>query len=181
VDDDPQPRVDVPLVEALDGRAGEIFAPPFGAGSGSRMAWYYPVSFQKKLIVALDRMGEYDNYFYHCDYVSDPQTRGTGTHQRLPEREHALAQLGAVFHPAGTQAPLGEPLDIELAAGATRTLELAGPATLHEFQVRVRGTTPRSRESRCRCAGTVRSNRRSTPRSPICSVAASRPNAPAWH
>jgi hypothetical protein len=137
VDDDPQPRIEAPLVQVLDGRAGEIFAPPFGAGSASRMAWYYPVSFQKKLIVALDRMGEYDNYFYHCDYVSDPQTHGAGSRERLPERENALAQLGAVFHPAGTQPLLGDPVDIELAAGATRKLELNGPATLHELQVRV--------------------------------------------
>ncbi|HKP62713.1 MAG TPA: DUF2961 domain-containing protein [Polyangiales bacterium] len=138
VDDDPQPHVDVPLIQALDGRAGEIFAPPFGAGSQSRLSWYYPVSFQKKLIVALDRMGEYDNYFYHCDYVSDAQTHSTGSRERLPEREAALAQLGAVFHPAGTSKLLTDPVDLKLAPNATRTLELAGPATVQEFSVRVR-------------------------------------------
>jgi hypothetical protein len=137
VDDDPRPRVDVPLVEALDGRAGEIFAPPFGAGSASRLAWYYPVSFRKKLIVALDRIGESDAVYYHCDVVPDVPSDKPVSADRLPEREAALQQLTAVFHPAGTHGVLADPLDLELGSGETHQLQLKGPATIHELQIRV--------------------------------------------
>jgi hypothetical protein len=138
VDDDPRPRIDVPLAAVLDGTAGEIFAPPFGAGSPLRMAWYYPVSFRKKLIVALDQVGDFDEVFYQCDVVSDPQSSAPLSAARLDQRELALQQLGAVFHPAGSQPLLHEPVRLSLAAGASQELELSGPATIDELRVRVR-------------------------------------------
>jgi hypothetical protein len=137
VDDDPRPRIDVPLAEAFDGTAGEIFAPPFGAGSPSRLAWYYPVSFRQKLIVALDRLGENDTYFYHCDVVPDESTNDPLPMERLPEREDVQQQLARVFHPAGTHGLLHEPIDIELSAGESQDVQLRGPATIHEFRVRL--------------------------------------------
>jgi hypothetical protein len=137
VDDDPRPRIDVPLAQALDGSAGEIFAPPFGAGSPLRMAWYYPVSFRKKLIVALDQVGDSDEVFYQCDVVSEPPSPEPLSAARLDQRELALQQLGAVFHPAGSQSLLRESARLSLAAGARQQLELSGPATIHELQVRV--------------------------------------------
>ncbi|HKU40573.1 MAG TPA: DUF2961 domain-containing protein, partial [Polyangiales bacterium] len=138
VDDDPKPRIEARLQEVLDGRAGEIFAPPFGAGSPTRMAWYYPVSFEKKLIVAVDRLGELDNIFFQCDYVSDAESRAASSRERLPERDAAFTQLGAVFHPAGTQQLLHGPLALTLAEGESQTVRLRGPATLNELQVQVR-------------------------------------------
>lgn len=138
VDDDPRPRIDVPLAEAFDGRAGEIFAPPFGAGSASRLAWYYPVSFRKKLIVAIDRLGEYDAIYYHCDVVSDHPSDAPLPSARLPERELAQQQLAAVFRPAGTRDLLKEPVAVALSSGAVRELRLDGPATIHELKVRVK-------------------------------------------
>jgi hypothetical protein len=137
VDDEPRPRVDVPLVEALDGRAGEIFAPPFGAGSTSRLAWYYPVTFQKKLIVALDRLGENDFYYFHSDVVSDVPGKPAASRERRPERDAAIAQLEAVFHPSGTPAALSDAIEVKLAPGAVRRVPLTGPGTLQELQVRV--------------------------------------------
>jgi hypothetical protein len=139
VDDEPRPRVDVPLAQAFDGRAGEIFAPPFGAGSPSRLAWYYPVSFRKKLIVAIDRLGDYDAIYYHCDVVSDDPSGDPLPSGRLPERELAQQQLAAVFRPAGTlQLLLDEPVAVTLSSGGLRELSLAGPATIHELKVRVK-------------------------------------------
>jgi hypothetical protein len=139
VDDEPEPLIEVPLAEALDGSAGEIFAPPFGAGSPLRLAWYYPVSFASKLIVALDELGELDNYYYHCDVVqggagSSPAERSP---VRLPERDRALAQLGAIYHPAGDSALLGAREPIALAPGSETVVRRAGPATLHALRVRV--------------------------------------------
>jgi hypothetical protein len=138
VDDDPRPRVDVPLAEAFDGRAGEIFAPPFGAGSPSRLAWYYPVSFRKKLIVAIDRLGDYDAIYYHCDVVSDAPSADALSSGRLPERELAQQQLASVFRPAGTLELLHEPVAVALSSGSLRELHLEGPATIHELKVRLK-------------------------------------------
>jgi Protein of unknown function (DUF2961) len=128
----------VPLAEALDGRAGEIFAPPFGAGSASRLAWYYPVSFRQKLIVAVDRIADYEAVYYHCDVVSDDPSSDPLPRARLPEREAAQQQLASVFRPAGTLPLLEEPAVIALSSGSVRELHVLGPATIHELKVRVK-------------------------------------------
>src|SRR4029077_5007176 len=118
VDDDPKPIVDVLLRSALDGSAGEMFAPPFGVGSVGRMGWYYPVAFQKKLVVALDQLGDLHEYWFHCDAVMsrDPASvvhvdRGT----RAPERDKAKAFLSANAA-AGPHDTLLEPATVQLAA-----------------------------------------------------------------
>jgi hypothetical protein len=138
VDDEPKPRVEVPLVDALSGRAGEIFAPPFGAASPRRFAWYYPVAFHQKLIVAIDGLGTYDEYFYHCDVAfNDAPPAAPLPSTRLPERDRAINQLTAVFQPAGALAPLKPAEAMQLAAGATSTSLLTGPATIQELRVRL--------------------------------------------
>jgi hypothetical protein len=144
VDDDPQPKVDVPLAQAFDGRAGEIFAPPFGAGSEARLAWYYPVSFRKKLIVAVDRIGDYDAVYYHCDVVSDPPSLEPLSKSRLPEREDAQQQLGEVFRPGGTQGLLIDPVEVALSSGSIRQVRLDGPATIDELTVRVKDSAAKT-------------------------------------
>jgi hypothetical protein len=137
VDDEPTPRVDVPLAEALDGRAGEIFAPPFGAGSPRRLAWYYPVAFKHKLIVAIDKLGENDSYFYHCDVVLDrAATTDSLPTARLPERDQATRQLSTTYEPAGLQSLLRDPEQLQLSAAETQQVILDGPATLYELRVR---------------------------------------------
>jgi hypothetical protein len=140
VDDDPIARVDVPLAAALDGSAGEIFAPPFGAGSAHRMAWYYPVAFSQKLIIALDNLGASDNYTYQCDVVPDDMltTLSTGPRERLAERDAALNQMSDRFHPAGDVRLLHDPNQITLEPDASQTLTVNGPATIQEVRVRVR-------------------------------------------
>jgi hypothetical protein len=133
VDDEPEPLIEERLADVLDGSAGEIFAPPFGAGSSRRMAWYYPLAFQKKLIVAIDKLGEFDEYFYHCDVVheeaafDEPATPA--------QRTRAFAQLAATYHPSGSVDALAPREAIELAADAVRTIELEGPATIAELEL----------------------------------------------
>jgi hypothetical protein len=137
VDDDPQPRVEVPLARAMDGRAGELFAPPFGAGSPRRLAWYYPMAFRHKLIVALDGLGDYDEYFYHCDAaLEDAPSADPLPRERLPERARATSQLGAVFRPVSVLSPLQAEQSLQLDAGASRTVHMNGPATLQELRIR---------------------------------------------
>jgi hypothetical protein len=135
VDDEPTPRIEEPLADVLDGSADEIFAPPFGAGSPRRLAWYYPIAFEHKLIIALDRLGEFDEYFYHCDVVQDavpsyaPATRF--------DRQRAIAQLGSTFHPSGRHAELAPRQEVVMAPGHNHALAIAGPATIHALELRV--------------------------------------------
>lgn len=161
VDDEPVPRLETPLAAAMDGSAGEIFAPPFGAGSSKRLAWYYPVAFQRRLIVALDGLGDNDFYYYQCDAAFDASSfePAPGTlSERVPpeqlppeqlppeplppeglllERRRASEQLVRFGQPGGAPAItlLSEP--IELDAGAARDLQVSGPATLLELTVRL--------------------------------------------
>lgn len=137
VDDDPVPRVEAPLADVLDGRAGEIFAPPFGAGSNERSSWYYPVAFKTKFIAALDELVDDDHYF-HWDVMLDGTPTASASSAPYPtRREAAAAQLGAVYHPVGTLEPIVDARELTLAAHEVRRLELQGPATIGELRVRL--------------------------------------------
>jgi hypothetical protein len=135
VDDEPEPLIEERLADVLDGSAGEIFAPPFGAGSPRRMAWYYPLAFQKKLIVAIDKLGAFDEYFYHCDVVHEDAAFGEPA--TPAQRARAFAQLAATYHPSGTVYELAPRAAVELAADEVETIELEGPATIAELELRV--------------------------------------------
>jgi hypothetical protein len=137
VDDEPVPRVEGPLSQLLDGRAAEIFAPPFGAGSSKRLSWYYPVAFKQKLIVSLDQLRD-DDHFYHCDVMLDDARQDTAVVPAYPSRRAAAAEkLSSVFHPSGTTLPLRNGEALKLAPGETRSLQLQGPATIAEFRVQL--------------------------------------------
>ncbi len=134
VDDDPVPRVQVPLTEVMSG-AHEIFAPPFGAGSHKYVAWYYPVVFSRKLVVALDHLTA--DYYHQSDVVLDPQpVARTAPPERLPERDLAIAQLTAAG-PRDENARVLRSMHAVLGAGQREEVELPGPATVREFRVRV--------------------------------------------
>ena len=135
VDDEDKPLIQVPLSKMLDGSGGEIFRPPFGAGSGRRLAWYYPVVFGSKLIITLDRLGARDLYYYQADVVLDPTPRPRrASSKRSPARDSALKLLGAKAPPGGTPRskrlllPVGEPVT---------AFELTGPATIVSAAVRL--------------------------------------------
>ena len=134
VDDEQTPRVEERLADVLDGRAGEIFRPPFGAGSARRMAWYYPMAFEKKLIIAIDDLGELDEYFYQVDVVHDAEPELTPATRA--DRRRAIAQLSSTYHPAGRLEPLAPLEPIALSALEERTVSLEGPATIHELELR---------------------------------------------
>ncbi|HKU45029.1 MAG TPA: DUF2961 domain-containing protein [Polyangiales bacterium] len=137
VDDDPRPVVDVPLAEALDGRAGEIFAPPFGAGSPLHLSWHYPIAFRRKLIVALDGLDRDDVYRHQSDAVLDlTPLLELPASARLPQRDAAARQLSERYRPAGLHPLLFDPTLFTLAGDTSEEVRLAGPATIHELRVR---------------------------------------------
>jgi hypothetical protein len=140
VDDDPTPVVDVPLRAALDGTAGEIFAPPFGAGATRELAWYYPVVFGSKLLVALDGLAPLDLYYHQTTVEMDPvpSTR-TRSPTRLASRDGVIALLGSTASgPLSGLAALAPAADVTLAAGESRSVaSIAGPATIESLELTI--------------------------------------------
>ncbi|MFO0547824.1 MAG: DUF2961 domain-containing protein [Polyangiaceae bacterium] len=122
VDDDTSPRIEAPLSEVLSG-GEEIFAPPFGAGSPHYVAWYYPVVFSKRLVLALDGTGYDDLYFCQVDAVLDPAPR---TRTAAPTRLAARDQARDLTTPKGTPRTTS----FSLAPSTSQTIDLSGAATI---------------------------------------------------
>ena len=137
IDDDPTPRIEVLLRTALESsNGGDIFARPFGSQSVRRMSWYYPIAYKRKLVVALDHLGENDAYFYHYDVVQNDSSSNDGEGRGLDAlQEAATSQLQRLEEPAGALAPLLPRQDVRLPVSAQREFVLDGPATLHEIRV----------------------------------------------
>jgi hypothetical protein len=94
VDDDPNPAVEGPLSTMLDGSAGPMFAPPFGAGSSHYLAWYYPLAFRRRLVVAMDYLANENRHYYQVDAVlGEP---GTDVTRGGASLDRARATLDAV-------------------------------------------------------------------------------------
>lgn len=135
VDDEAEPVVQVRLAAVLDGSAGEIFAPPFGAGASSHVAWHYPVVFGSKVIVTLDHLGLLDGYYHQIDVVLDatPIARRRAP-AALPSRALARDALSPGDAPMGTSHGGA----ITVAPGApVVALDLAGPGTIRELRLAV--------------------------------------------
>lgn len=133
VDDDPEPVIDAPLAEVIDGSASPIFEPPFGAGARDHLAWYYPVVFGSKLIVALDGIGPLDLVYHQSTVRLDatPSPRAAPA-EALPARASAAAALEE-------RALDGAPsvADVTLMPSEIReVLSLAGPATIRALRAR---------------------------------------------
>jgi len=128
VDDETEPVLQVPLADLLDGSAGEMFAPPFGAGATTHLAWYYPVVFGTRLVVTLDRLGSLDLYYYQLDAsVGPPEPSRVRASSRLDARDDVAALLDGAAPVAGE------------ATGFDGELVLARPSagTLRELRIRV--------------------------------------------
>jgi hypothetical protein len=135
-DDRPEPLIQVPLVDAMSGKAGELFAPPFGAGGRFYLAWYYPVVFSSKLIVAIDRIKLSESYYHQTDVVLDPKPAPRKPAPgRLALRDQAAATL------RGADRGRGETRvsSVTIGANAQVTLfELTGPATIEQTTLYLR-------------------------------------------
>lgn len=133
VDGEESPSIDVPLAAALDGSASSIFAPPFGAGARTHLAWSYPVVFSTRLIVALDGVGPLDLVYHQTTVALDREASSrTAPGAALASREAARASLGGSLA-RGDEARAA----VTLAPGETfEALSLAGPATIRELSVR---------------------------------------------
>ena len=134
VDDDEKPRVELPLATLLQGGASPLWAPPFGAGSTRRVAWYYPVVFARKLIVTLDRLNGDDLYFHQTAVVIDPSGARHAAPRALALREDARRVLESNVPDAGTV----QARKLSLAPGDAQRVQLRGPATIVNARVRLK-------------------------------------------
>ncbi|MFH2005086.1 MAG: DUF2961 domain-containing protein [bacterium] len=133
VDDGSVPAVQIPLREALTGVGAELFAPPFGAGVTSYLAWYYPVVFSSKLVVVLDGLGAFDLYYHQTDVVLDAVVgERTAGETRLPGRDEALGLLSD--GPPAQGAPVVVSPGVQPSALVT-VLDLPGPGTIQALRV----------------------------------------------
>lgn len=147
VDDDTTPRIQARLGDMLVGTGSELLAPPFGAGSARRVAFYYPVVFGKRLVVTLDRTGDNDLYFHQTAVVLEPAPgERRAAPAASPLRETARRLLQAEAPASGTARPVHVALR---PSETTTTHELVGPATI----VAARVATSRTR---MRALGDVR-------------------------
>lgn len=135
VDDNQTPVVDESLAAVMDGSAGEIFAPPFGAGSTSRLAWYYPVTFASKLIVVLDNLGSNDRYYHQTDVVYDevgPVPGSALTEERAAAK--AALNVASATTPRGWEI-VANPGYGAVSPGSRSSIGLNGPVTVRELRL----------------------------------------------
>ncbi|MDI1450257.1 DUF2961 domain-containing protein [Polyangium sp. 6x1] len=139
VDDEANPVVEEPLAAVIDGTAGEMFAPPFGDGPGNHLAWYYPVVFSKKIVIALDGLGPLEYYYHQADAVLSPAAEARkAAPARLAARDEAIAVLSSTAAGAIPGEPLVAPASVTLSPGQMISLaEITGPSTIHAFSVEV--------------------------------------------
>lgn len=130
VDDDPHPVVQATVASVADGSAGELFAPPFGAGTPHYVSWRYPVVFGKKLIVAIDHLGTLDNYYHQTDVIRSERPR-----RRAPARIALRDRVKAVL--AAPPTLDGVLLDERraLAPSSSQTLAISGAGTITSLAV----------------------------------------------
>jgi hypothetical protein len=139
VDGEPTPRIEVSLAKALDGSADELFAPPFGAGVHDHLAWYYPVVFAKRLVIALDDLQAQSLYFHQADVVLDPNDAPPRHAQatRSPGRDRARMALDALPSMARGSIDLLSQATVTVRAHESATVaDLSGPATIDLLRVR---------------------------------------------
>lgn len=138
-DDQPEPILQVMLKEIYSGDAGEIFAKPFGAEKKDFINWNYPIDFNSKLIVTLDRLGiPFDLYYYQVDAVLDPvPTEKSPSETPLAERNDAQQFLnnfsGAALIDTDAASIVRE--FNQNSASSPNPLSIAGPGTIQGLQI----------------------------------------------
>ena len=138
IDDDQQPLVQVRLADAIDGSAGEIFAPPFGAGDPTHLAWYYPVVFSDRLIITVDEISAVELVYHQTDVVLDAVAQPrTGGSTRSPTRDAAVNLLGSLTTGPIAGLDVLSSQNIVLPPGVPIMTNLVGPGTIHELTLRV--------------------------------------------
>jgi hypothetical protein len=155
VDDEPHPRIDVPLANARDGSAGEIFSPPFAAAASYDLAWYYPLVFEQRLVIALDDLRADTLYFHQTGVVLEPGASQPQPADAVAHDELTVSQAGnalAALQANGVDGSLELVPTSALQVAAASTLPIAalsGPTTIQELRVRLH-TEQRARAAELR-------------------------------
>lgn len=140
IDDDPIPRADVLLSEALDGSADPIFAPPWGVGAPSHLAWTYPVAFSTRIVVAIDELVPLNLYYHQTSLMMREGRVPSAAAQAEGVRKRAERLLDSATSTASLlpSSPLDASRVSRLGAGESRRVhELPAGVTIDAFSVRL--------------------------------------------
>jgi len=135
--------VEQKISAVADGSAGEMFAPPFGAGSTHYVSWRYPVVFGRKLIVALDNLGMLDNVYHITDVALDRTPRPRKREAKPLSRAFASPPVGQTLAAIEKSIAAGATEEIAIPRGVVQVLSVARPDLLRDVTIRVsfEGTT----------------------------------------
>lgn len=128
LDDSTTPALRAPMRQALAGTAGRFFQPPFAAAVSTNLAWYYPVDFAQRLVVAIENPSPADLIYFQIGYVTSE------TPLAAPAGDPAAAAVATLNDRNWLQA-LDQPVAITLPPGETVTLERQGPAVLSQLRI----------------------------------------------
>lgn len=135
-DDDPTPILQVMLKEVYNGSADEIFAKPFGSEKKDFINWNYPIDFNSKLIITIDRLGiPFDLYYYQVDAVlENSPIEKQVSDTALPERKNAQQFLNT-FDALSQSEGDTQRITHSFAENTTSTLQVEGPGTFETVQI----------------------------------------------
>lgn len=136
VDDNPVPFLQVSSGDIFSGnqQGASFFSYPFGAERANFFAWYYPLTFNNKLVVTLDQLNSLPWYYYQVAVqLDDNPVDRTPAGAALPERETARQRL---LQLPTTLTTGGQNLNLAAAGGSASLVMPAGPYTIEQFQLR---------------------------------------------
>jgi hypothetical protein len=138
VDDDPEPCIEVTIGDAKTPPPSlEIFGFPFGAGTDSNLAWYYPVVFSTQLLVTLDNLPDNITWYQASAVLDQTPVEHQAGGTRLAARDRARDQLMAIATPvADTETLTSETLVLPTDTPVPLAT-LTGPATIYSLRVSV--------------------------------------------
>ena len=134
IDNRTTPDFQMELLEMYQGKVNDQLTYPFGAASDNFIAWNYPISFNSKLIVTLDRMLILDEaYYYQINAVLNNTAQETPVATtKSPLRDEVIDYLGQLnFEPHGDLVKMSHSVDLSSTAQTIWTLP--GPATVQRF------------------------------------------------
>ncbi len=141
LDDRPQPVIDLPFLHLFDGSTPP-FLPPLARPSSGGFVSYLPIPYAKSCRVTVENPR---GLYYHITYITFPPATRVRTFQ-LPLKKGEGKELRRVIefwnHPGPRRNPPYGPEKEIPARGEALLKELAGPATVQLFKLKISPPQP---------------------------------------